>query len=89
MTDLLSIPAFASRTEIHVVVESPRQAQAKFKYDPRLGAFMLSRALALGLSYPYDWGSCHRRSRRMEILSTPWCYTTLRPAQVQSCAANQ
>lgn len=56
MTDLLSLPAFASRTDVHVVVETPRHAQAKFKYEPELGVFMLSRALTLGLSYLYDWG---------------------------------
>ena len=56
MTDLLSLPAFASKTDVHVVVETPRHAQAKFKYEPELGVFMLSRALTLGLSYPYDWG---------------------------------
>jgi inorganic pyrophosphatase len=56
MTDLLSLPAFASRTDVLVVVETPRHAQAKFKYEPELGVFMLTRALTLGLSYPYDWG---------------------------------
>jgi inorganic pyrophosphatase len=56
MTDFSHLPAFASRTEIHVVVETPRHAQAKFKYEPELGVFMLSRALTLGLAYPYDWG---------------------------------
>jgi inorganic pyrophosphatase len=56
MTDLLALPAFASNTDVHVVVETPRHAQAKFKYEPELGVFMLSRALTLGLSYPYDWG---------------------------------
>jgi inorganic pyrophosphatase len=56
MTNLLSLAAFASKTDVHVVVETPRHAQAKFKYEPELGVFMLSRALTLGLSYPYDWG---------------------------------
>lgn len=56
MADLLHLPTFASKTDIHVVVETPRHAQAKFKYEPKLGIFMLSRALTLGLSYPYDWG---------------------------------
>lgn len=56
MTNLLSLPAFASKTDVHVVVETPRHAQAKFRYEPELGVFMLSRALTLGLSYSYDWG---------------------------------
>jgi inorganic pyrophosphatase len=56
VTDFLSLPTFASNTDIHVVVETPRYAQAKFKYEPGLRVFMLSRALTLGLSYPYDSG---------------------------------
>lgn len=56
MANFLSLPAFASKDQIHVVVETPRHAQAKFKYEQDLGVFMLSRALTLGLAYPYDWG---------------------------------
>jgi inorganic pyrophosphatase len=56
MANLVALPALASRIDVHVVVETPRHAQAKFKYEPELGVFMLSRALTLGLSYPYDWG---------------------------------
>jgi inorganic pyrophosphatase len=41
---------------IHVVVETPRFARAKFNREPSLGAFVLSRSLTLGLSYPFDWG---------------------------------
>jgi inorganic pyrophosphatase len=56
MPDFLTLPTFASAKEIHVVVETPRFARAKFKYEPNLGVFMLSRPLTLGLSYPFDWG---------------------------------
>src|ERR1044072_2100352 len=56
MTDFLGLPTFASSKAIHVVVETPRFARAKFKYEPVLGAFVLSRSLTLGLSYPFDWG---------------------------------
>lgn len=56
MADYLSLPTFATPRDVHVVVETPRHAQAKFKYEPMLGVFVLSRALPLGLSYPYDWG---------------------------------
>jgi inorganic pyrophosphatase len=41
---------------IQVVVESPAGATNKIKYEPRLGAFTLSRPLPLGMSYPHDWG---------------------------------
>jgi inorganic pyrophosphatase len=34
---------------------NPR-ARAKLNFDPELRAFVLSKALMLGLSYPYDWG---------------------------------
>jgi inorganic pyrophosphatase len=37
-------------------VETPRGARAKLNFDPELRAFVLSKALMLGLSYPYDWG---------------------------------
>jgi hypothetical protein len=39
-----------------VVVETPRGARAKLTFDPELKTFVLSKALMLGLSYPYDWG---------------------------------
>jgi inorganic pyrophosphatase len=38
------------------VVEAPRGAQTKFKYDTKIGAFVMGHALVKGLSYPYDWG---------------------------------
>ena len=56
MTDLLRIPTFADDDSFHVVVESPRGSAVKLKYNPQLGAMSISRPLALGLSFPYDWG---------------------------------
>jgi inorganic pyrophosphatase len=56
MTDLLNLPARTSSGDIHAIVETPRGARAKLKYEPELGAFVLSKSLMLGLSYPYDWG---------------------------------
>jgi inorganic pyrophosphatase len=54
--DLRSLPARAADGAIHVVVESPRGATVKLKYEPSLGVMTVARALPLGLAYPYDWG---------------------------------
>ncbi|HKB09868.1 MAG TPA: inorganic diphosphatase [Vicinamibacterales bacterium] len=54
----MNVPAAAFRSDgtLNVVVETPRGAVAKFKYDEESGVMMLSRALPLGITYPYDWG---------------------------------
>ena len=56
MTDLLALPAFADDRSLNVVVESPRGSNVKFKYDLEQGVMTLSRPLATGLTFPYDWG---------------------------------
>ena len=54
--DLLHLPARGEDGALHVVVETPAGSRAKLKYSPSLGTFVLSRPLALGVSYPFDWG---------------------------------
>jgi inorganic pyrophosphatase len=54
--NLFKLPARSRDGSYHVVVETPRGARAKLKYDPELQVFVLSKSLMLGLSYPHDWG---------------------------------
>ena len=56
MPNLAKLPTWAGDGLVHVVVETPRGARAKLTFDPELKTFVLSKALMLGLSYPYDWG---------------------------------
>ncbi|MGC4000156.1 MAG: inorganic diphosphatase [Anaeromyxobacter sp.] len=56
MTNLARLPARDEQGAIRVVIESPRGATVKLKYDTGLGVMTVSRPLPLGLSYPYDWG---------------------------------
>jgi inorganic pyrophosphatase len=50
------LATFRSDGSLNVVVESPRGAAVKFKYDPELDRFVMSRPLPAGLTYPHDWG---------------------------------
>jgi inorganic pyrophosphatase len=50
------LPTFAEQDVFHVVVESPRGSAVKLKYRADLNAMSISRPLAAGLVYPYDWG---------------------------------
>jgi inorganic pyrophosphatase len=52
---LHELPA-RSEGGVHVVVESPRGARLKMKYEPENGLFFGGRALPLGQRYPFDWG---------------------------------
>ena len=53
---LNELAPFSSDGNLQVVVESPRGAAIKLKYEPRLGTFSVARTLPLGLTYPFDWG---------------------------------
>src|SRR4051812_44859216 len=56
MTDFSKLPLWTEDGLAHVVVETPRGSRVKIAYDADLGCFAMSRALPIGIAYPYDWG---------------------------------
>ena len=56
MPNFTNLPPFSEDGDVHVVVETPRGSRAKFAYDPKLEAFILSKSLLTGLTHPHDWG---------------------------------
>ena len=53
---LSNLPTYADDGSVSAVVEAPKGSGVKFKYDEKLRAFTVTRALPLGLTYPFDWG---------------------------------
>jgi inorganic pyrophosphatase len=41
---------------INVVIETPRDSQNKFTYDPALRVFRLKKTLPMGTTFPFDFG---------------------------------
>jgi inorganic pyrophosphatase len=56
MSNLIELPPFSDNGDVRVVIETPRGSRAKFRYDPELQIFTLSKSLLVGLTYPHDWG---------------------------------
>jgi len=54
--DLTKLAPHGDRGDLRIVVESPRGSALKLAYEPSLRQFVVSRALPLGVVYPYDWG---------------------------------
>jgi inorganic pyrophosphatase len=44
------------KSSIQVVVETPKGCRNKYKFDPKLRSFTLSRVLPGGMVFPYDFG---------------------------------
>ena len=56
MTNLGTLPAFGDDDTFNVVVESPRGAGVKLKYDAKSNVMGVSRPLPIGTVFPFDWG---------------------------------
>ena len=56
MIDFANMAARDDDGNFRVVVEAPRGATTKLKWDDALGAFTIARPLILGVRYPFDWG---------------------------------
>lgn len=53
---LSNLPTYTDDGAVHAIVEAPKDSGVKLKYDDKMGAFTVTRALPLGLTYPFDWG---------------------------------
>jgi inorganic pyrophosphatase len=41
---------------VRVVIETPKGCGNKYKFDPKIGGFVLSKVLPEGMAFPYDFG---------------------------------
>ena len=53
---LSEIPPYAGSGRVHVIIDTPQGSGNKFKYDPALRIFKLSRTLPSGMHFPFDFG---------------------------------
>jgi inorganic pyrophosphatase len=52
-----SLPAFDDdKSLVHVIIETPKGCRNKYKFDPEMRAFKLSKVLPEGMVFPYDFG---------------------------------
>src|SRR3954470_8720373 len=56
MTDYRSLPTFATKKLINVVIETPSGSRNKYDYDEASGGFELHSVLPMGMSFPFDFG---------------------------------
>src|ERR1700684_4593905 len=53
----ISLPPRSDAALVHVIVDTPKGSSNKYKYDPRLRLFKLSRVMPLGMHFPCDFGA--------------------------------
>jgi inorganic pyrophosphatase len=56
MPNYAKLSSFNDDGDLNMVVETPRGSTVKLRYESKSKVFTVSRALTLGLSYPFDWG---------------------------------
>jgi inorganic pyrophosphatase len=56
MAALFDLEPFDVKGRVQMVVETPRGSTIKYKLDEEKGIFTVSRSLAAGIAYPFDWG---------------------------------
>ena len=56
MRALHKLKPIGDNGDLRMIVETPRGSEVKLEYDTELRLFTVSRALPLGLAYPFDWG---------------------------------
>src|SRR4051794_30672332 len=56
MPALDRLPHLDASGNVRVVVEAPKGAVMKLRWQPELGAFEFHRPLPHGVAYPFDWG---------------------------------
>ena len=49
-------PGVSAEDSVNVIIETPKGSRNKFKYDPDLRMFKLSKVLPEGMVFPYDFG---------------------------------
>jgi inorganic pyrophosphatase len=53
----MGLPPQGAGGLVHVIVDTPKGSSNKYKYDPRLRLFKLSRVMPLGMHFPCDFGA--------------------------------
>jgi inorganic pyrophosphatase len=80
MHNFIDLEPYGDNRQLRMIVETPRGSNIKLEYEPKLRAFTVSRALPLGLVYPYDWGFIPG-TKGEAIQLTHWRFMTEPPIQ--------